>query len=296
MMMSLPMSTLPLSLLLLFVVLLEPCTSFSTNPIRLPKQKQTPSQLFLFNFPSGGGGGAKAPTSTANRDSAAINAIKSALQKPRNPKCPLVECEFPALAALNKLGDGSLRSATEAEDANIAFASKLCSKVGSPFGPKVNLVVSSSASRSFLDKVQKKVKGASICSVKDLASTSVSGTTSVFLTPSSKADYQEARKLAEGGCPTVIVNALFKDQKSVPESATMAYFLKPLTYNSQVAGFLVRSYPSQWTVLDAQSAVLGTFTDAEILVPKTNTPDLRASVRLVQKSADEKAIRARSMQ
>jgi hypothetical protein len=76
----------------------------------------------------------------------------------------------------------------------------------------------------------------------------------------------------------------------------MAYFLKPLTYNSQVAGFLVRSYPSQWTVLDAQSAVLGTFSDDQILVPKTNTPDLRASVKLVQKSADEKAIRARSMQ
>jgi hypothetical protein len=78
----------------------------------------------------------------------------------------------------------------------------------------------------------------------------------------------------------------------------MAYFLKPLTYNSQVAGFLVRSYPSQWTVVDAskQSAVLGTFSDKQILVPRTNTPDLRESVRLVQKSADEKAIRARSMQ
>lgn len=131
--------------------------------------------------------------------------------------------------------------------------------------------------------------------MKDLAAMEVSGTC-VFLTPSSKADYQAARKLGEGGCPTVIVNGLFKDQKSVPESATMAYFLKPLTYNSQVAGFLVRSYPSPWTVVDAQSAVLGTFTDGEILVPRTNTPDLRASVRLVQKSADEKAIRARSMQ
>ena len=209
-MMSFPIiSTLPLSLLLLlYVVLLEPCTSFSTNPTSL--RQQTSSQLFLFNFPSGGGGGVKAPTSTANRDTAAINAIKSALQKPRDPKCPLIECEFPALAALNKLGDGSLRSATEAEDANIAFASKLCSKVGSPFGPKVNLAVSSSASRSFTEKVQKKVKGASICSVKDLASTSVSGTTCVFLTPSSKADYQQAKKLAESGCPTVIVNGLFK--------------------------------------------------------------------------------------
>ena len=78
----------------------------------------------------------------------------------------------------------------------------------------------------------------------------------------------------------------------------MAYFLKPLTYNSQVAGFLVRSYPKDWTVVDAskQSAVLGTFSDKQILVPRTNTPDLRESVRLVQKSADEKAIRARSMQ
>ncbi|KAL7428704.1 hypothetical protein ACHAXM_001379 [Skeletonema potamos] len=286
-----------LALLLLSVLLLEPSTSFSTNPTSFllqPPHQKSPSQLFLFNFPSSGGGGAKVPTSTANRDTAAINAIKSALQKPRNPKFSLVECEFPALAALNKLGDGSLRSATEAEDANISFASKLCSKVGS-FGQKVNLVISSSASRSFAEKVRKNVKGASIFSVKDLASSPGSGVF-VFLTPSSKADYQEARKLAEGGCSTVIVNGLFKDQKSVPESATMAYFFKPLTYNSQVAGFLVRSYPSQWTVLDAQSVVLGTFNDEEILVPRTNTPDLRASVKLVQKSADEKAIRARSMQ
>jgi hypothetical protein len=201
--------SLPL-LALLFALLLEPSTSFSTNPTSLlpPPRQQTPSQLFLFNFPSSGGGGAKVPTSTANRDSAAISAIKAAIQKPRNPKFTLVECEFPALAALNKLGDGSLRSATEAEDANIAFASKLCSKVGS-FGQKVNLVISSSASRSFADKVRKNVKGASICSVKDLASSPVSGVC-VFLTPSSKADYQEARKLAEGGCSTVIVNGLFK--------------------------------------------------------------------------------------
>ena len=200
------MKALPFLLLLLSV--LERCTSFCTNSASLRYSKQA-KPLFLFNFPSPGGGGAKAPTSTANRDSAAINAIKAALQKPRNPSFPLVECEFPALAALNKLGDGSLRSATEAEDANIAFASKLCSKVGSPFGPKVNLVISSSASKSFTDKVQKKVKGASICSVKDLGSTSVSGIC-VFLTPSSKADYQEARKLAESGCSAVIVNGLFK--------------------------------------------------------------------------------------
>ena len=74
----------------------------------------------------------------------------------------------------------------------------------------------------------------------------------------------------------------------------MGYFLKPLTYNSQVAGFLIRSYPSLWTVLDAQTkAVLGSFTDEQILVEGTNTPDLRESGRLVQKSVDERAIKAR---
>lgn len=39
---------------------------------------------------------------------------------------------------------------------------------------------------------------------------------------------------------------------------------------------------------------LGSFSDAEILVDKTNTPDLRESVRLAQKSVDERAIRDRS--
>ena len=74
----------------------------------------------------------------------------------------------------------------------------------------------------------------------------------------------------------------------------MAYYLKPLTYNSQVAGYLLRAYPSSWTVLDSQSkAVLGSFTDAQILVDRTNTPDLRESGRSVQKSVDERAIRAR---
>ncbi len=74
----------------------------------------------------------------------------------------------------------------------------------------------------------------------------------------------------------------------------MGFFLKPLTYNSQVAGFLIRSYPSDWTVLDAVSKeVLSTFSDDEIRVKNTNTPDLRASVKLVQTSADQRAIRER---
>ena len=72
----------------------------------------------------------------------------------------------------------------------------------------------------------------------------------------------------------------------------MAYYVKPL---SEVAGYLIRKYPSPWTVLDARSkAILGSFDDGEILVEGTNTSDLRGSGRLVQRSVDEWAIRARS--
>ncbi len=74
----------------------------------------------------------------------------------------------------------------------------------------------------------------------------------------------------------------------------MAYFLKPLTYNSQIAGFLIRIFPNDWLVCDAVSKeILGTFSDDEIRVKNTNTPDLRASGKLVQSSVNERAILAR---
>ena len=66
---------------------------------------------------------------------------------------------------------------------------------------------------------------------------------------------------------------ILKDPKSIPPYAKMAYYLKPLTYNSSISGYLTRQYPKPWTVVDATNKVLGTFTDEEILVEKTNTPD-----------------------
>uniref|UniRef100_A0A7S4JRC9 Uncharacterized protein n=1 Tax=Odontella aurita TaxID=265563 RepID=A0A7S4JRC9_9STRA len=85
-----------------------------------------------------------------------------------------------------------------------------------------------------------------------------------------------------------------QDQKSVPGSATMGYFLKPLTYNSQVVGYLARVYPGQWVTIDAiTNQVLSAYVDEEILVRGTNTPDLRQSGKIVQKSVDDRAILAR---
>mmetsp|Transcript_21363 Transcript_21363/g.50585 ORF Transcript_21363/g.50585 Transcript_21363/m.50585 type:complete len:301 (+) Transcript_21363:51-953(+) len=265
------------------------------------------SRLGLFNFGGGGGGGGTAsiPASTDARDKAAIESCKKAIDRPRNTNCPLIELEFPVLAALNKLGDGSLRSAMEAEDANLAFVGKLARGISSPFNllgasSSVSIVLSSSASNSFRAKAEKVAKGSSrvvSASSPTLAEDVGNGGTCIFVSPASRSDYTAAQQLARSGSvrAVVVVNAFAKDPRSVPGDATMAYFLKPLTYNSQIAGYLIRSYPSDWSVLDATSkAVLGTFSDQEILVPKTNTPDLRASGRMVQKSVDERAIAARN--
>jgi len=260
--------------------------------------------LSMFNFGSGNSKGSVAsiPKSNNERDNQAIDAIKAAIKKkPSGKSIPLIECEFPPLGALNKLGDGSLRSTLEAEDANIAFASKLVKGLAPfPFGPKINVFMSSAASNSYVTKAKTKIKGGQVLPLKGGVDEEVLSEKDicVMVTPSTRSDYQIAEKLASSGqvFAVIIVNAFAKDQKSIPSSATMGYFLKPLTYNSQIAGFLIRSYPSEWTVLDAFSKeVLGTFTDDEIRVKNTNTPDLRQSGKLVQSSVDQRAIRARQL-
>ena len=284
--------------ILLFAIGASAFTTTTTLPSTQVKINHKHTRINLFNFgtSSSSGGSASIPKSTSDRDNQAIQAVKAAISNPRNPSKPLLECEFPALEALNKLGDGSLRSALEAEDANLAFVQKLVKGIRGPFGSgKVSLVVSSAASNSFLSKAQK-IGGVTLYSLKDGVPNCSSQDVCIFVTPSTRNDYKIANSLAESNQAkaVVIVNGFAKDQKSISGSATMAYFLKPLTYNSQIAGYLIRSYPSDWTVLDGFSKeVLGTYSDDEILVKKTNTPDLRNAGRLVQKSVDERAIRAR---
>ena len=272
--------------------------SFAAAGVRCRRgRRRTPLALNL--FPSKA---PKIPSSSKERDAIAISSVKEALNRPRDPSFPLVEIEFPPLDALNKLGDGSLRSSLAVEEANVEFANKLIKGIFTPFGglglgPSVSLVLSSSASKSLAKKAESKVKAAKIYSVRGGLPDEVKGSKDkvcVFLTPTSQQDFKEARQLAETGTKVLLLNGSFKDARSVPGNATTGYFLKPLTYNSSVAGFLIRQYPSRWTVLDASKRELGSFSDEEILVPTTNTPDLRASAGLVAKSFDRRAIKERS--
>lgn len=241
---------------------------------------------------------AKIPTSPSDRDNQAIGGIKAAIASPKVPSCPLIEVEFPPLKELNKLGDGSLRSAIEVEKANLAFASKLTKSISpvSFIGPKTWLLISSAASNAFFSAAKKAAGSATVHSLKDGLPSVGKGDVCVLVTPSSRSDYEAAKTIAspDGADAVVLLNGFAKDQKSVPGSATMGYFLKPLTYNSQVVGYLIRLYPGKWATIDAVSnEILGTSDDEDILVPGTNTPDLRQAGRLVQKSVDDRAIRAR---
>ena len=196
---------------LYFVVFLSGVTAFTSTS---SPQRQSNTRLSLFNFGSSpSGGAAKIPASKKDRDNQAISAVKAAIEKPRNSSVPLLECEFPALEAQNKLGDGSLRSTLEAEDANIAFVTKLIKGLApAPFlGPKLSLVVSSGASSSFLSKA-KKVSGVTLYSLKDGVPDVSSEDVCIFVTPTTRGDYQTATLLADSkkAKAVVLVNCFAK--------------------------------------------------------------------------------------
>jgi hypothetical protein len=270
----------------LWVLCILPVASFVAND-------RTTTRVPALNL-FGGGSNGKIPSSPNERDSLAIAAVKAAIDRPKTQGFGLIECEFPPLAALNKLGDGSLRSSKEVDAANLKFAKKLIQGI-SPLpilGPKVWFLTSAAASASFTNGA--KQVGGTLHSLRDGLPKVAPSDVCILVSPSARSDYETAQRLAKLCKATVIINGFAKDATSIPAGATMAYFLKPLTYNSQVVGYLTRAYPNPWTTIDLVSKqVLASVDDDAILVKGTNTPDLRESGRLVQKAVDRRAIKAR---
>ena len=204
------------------------------HPQKKPSSSSPPALLLLLGAvvakSSSAAAAARIPPSPADRDASAISSVRNALSKPRSATFPLIECEFPSLPSLNKLGDGSLRSSMEAEDSNVSFVARLVGGLSSPmpvlFGPKVSVVTSTSAPASLVEKVRKSVssgkggggggvvvyslKGGGSSIIPERAGGGGKKEVFVFLTPSSMGDYRAARELAESGRAVVIVNGSFK--------------------------------------------------------------------------------------
>ena len=153
------------------------------------------------------------PSTSAARDTQAILAVKAALN-PSSKASSLIECEFPVLEQLNKLGDGSLRSAKDAENANLAFTTKLVKGIKPlPFiGPPVRLVTSSAASKSFSVSASKVASslGVKYFSLREGTPSDVtSDEVVIFLNPSSSSDYSAAQKLSNTAT-SIILNGFAK--------------------------------------------------------------------------------------
>lgn len=109
-----------LTAVVLVVISSTPVRSFQNfAAIQQSQQRRKEITTSLYFFGGNGGGPPSIPTSSADRDRQAIDSVKAAINKPKNPSIPLIECEFPPLEALNKLGDGSLRSAKLVDDVRL---------------------------------------------------------------------------------------------------------------------------------------------------------------------------------
>lgn len=143
-----------------------------------------------------------------NSDNQAIQAIKTAVAKPKTPQLRLIECEFPPLQALNKLGDGSLQSAKQVDAANLAFGAKCCKALSPLLGNRPTLLTSSSATASFVQQAQK-----AFGQTASLKNGPPQGTTRsdifVLVAPSGR-DYVVAKQLATQGATVVLINGFAK--------------------------------------------------------------------------------------
>ena len=172
------------------------------------------------------------PKSPAQRNSQMAQAVQSAISSPRVPSFRLLECEFPAIEALNKLGDGSLQSAQAVDEANIAACTKLVETIAFPpfLKPPVWIVTSRTASQRFVQRVQ--AKWSNVHSLQQQGPVRPQPRdVFVFITPAGSADYQEAKRIATNGNTVVIVNGFAKVRWFVCLFVRSFFFL-PARYRS----------------------------------------------------------------
>lgn len=149
------------------------------------------------------------PSVYTRRNQQIFNAVRAAVQSPRTPSFRLIECEFPAVAQLNKLGDGSLRSSQAVNDANFDTAQSLVRGLTGPAllpGPIVWLVTSSAAGATSVPRANTLMQHSLQNGLPPVKSRDVC----VLLAPCNRQDYEAAKRLAENGNTVVLVNGFAK--------------------------------------------------------------------------------------
>jgi len=196
--------------------------------------------------------------------SQAIAGVRAALRSKRDS---FWEVEFPPLQQLNKLGDGSARSAREVDQVNCQFAAELSQNAGRA----TVLVACGSAQEAELGK---RARGATIISVREAQQAVQPGKVAIIVSPSDTSHWAAAQALAESGRPSVVVNAFTNHGYG---GCQHAFYLKPITAYGAVAGTVLKRHPGPYECFDAVGKLVPSVKVPIARQGRLATPDLRAA-------------------
>uniref|UniRef100_A0A7S1GVZ0 DUF1995 domain-containing protein n=2 Tax=Hemiselmis andersenii TaxID=464988 RepID=A0A7S1GVZ0_HEMAN len=184
-----------------------------------------------------------------------------------------MEVEFPPIPSLNKLSDGSASSQRMVRNANVDFVLKVAEALsGSGWG--VWILCGDSSTREEVVK-RSLPPNTQVALLRD--GPPPSGPSDVLLVhpPADISQWDYSASLSASS-PVVALNG---QQHNGHSSFEMAYYLKPMTFNSRTCGYLIRSLPGAWTVYDSQGADMGV--DVGFVQTASGfRPDLQAISRL----------------
>ena len=155
-----------------------------------------------------------------------------------------MEVEFPPIPQVNRLSDGSASSQAMVRRANVAYAAKAAARLAPPAPARLHLLC---GDRATLDELLRAAlpKTAAVGLLRDFSPAAAGpGDAALVVTPADAQQWAAAARVGDAA-PVAVLNGVFNNGWPGFESA---YYLRPMTFNSGVCGYLLRQFPAAWTV------------------------------------------------
>ena len=212
------------------------------------------------------------PSSYDEIHAQAIASVTAGLQAGRRR----LEVEFPPIAQTNKISDGSASSQATVRRANVAFNAKVCAAL-SPSASRVLVLCEDSSTLQEMSRAA--LPANAVCAlIKDAATVGPrQGDVILSCQPADSKSWMASAQL-ESQAPVVVLNGF---QYNGYKAFDMAYYLKPMTFNSGICGYCIRQFPNDWVVWSAKTAQPIDYTVEFVEAQGCLRPDLqRISLKL----------------
>jgi len=222
-------------------------------------------------FGGGKGATAKLPKSYDEIHAQAIASIEASLAGGYRA----VEVEFPAIASVNKQSDGSASSQAMVRKANVVFVAKVAAALSA--GGRCERVFLLAGDRATLQELSRAgLPQSTVLGVlQDGAPSAGARDVILVATPAETRQWAGALLLSRQS-PVVVLNGACNNGYKGFE---MAYYLKPMTFNSQVNGYVTRQLPGAWMVLSGTDGSRVAMDVTFVQTPDSFRPDLQAISR-----------------